>query len=135
MAFNVINYVLSRKYVDETLDGAGALQGAPCQVDSVTDTTDGKQVTLKWETNSGTTQTTSFEIKNGEQGLQGEQGIQGVKGEDGFTPSITENTKTSTEYTLKITNEDGDTITPNLKGSGGGTDVSYDSADEELIFS
>lgn len=132
MSFNVINYVLSRKYVDETLDGAGALKGAPCQVDSVTDTSDGKEIILKWETDSGTVQTTSFEIKNGE---QGEQGIQGEQGEDGFTPSITENTSTSTEYTLKITNEDGDTITPNLKGSGGGTNVSYDDTDEELIFS
>ena len=48
---------------------------------------------------------------------QGPPGDNGLQGEEGFSPTITVNTNTSTEYKLAITNKDGSFITPNLYGS------------------
>lgn len=48
-----------------------------------------------------------------------------ISGPEGFSPSITTNTDTETEYTLKITNKDGEFTTPNLKGSGTGGSTTY----------
>jgi len=45
------------------------------------------------------------------------QGEQGEPGEDGFSPSITVHTSSSSTYTLDITDASGTFTTPNLKGS------------------
>ena len=69
----------------------------------------------------------------GEPGPQGEKGADGtvtfeelteeqkasLKGADGISSTIEVNTNTTTEYTLKITDVNGEKITPNLKGDGG----------------
>lgn len=62
----------------------------------------------------------------GDQGIQGAQGIQGVPGskgdpgQDGFSPTITENSdNTADVYKLDITNKTGTFTTPNLKGADG----------------
>lgn len=62
----------------------------------------------------------------GDQGMQGAQGIQGVPGskgdpgQDGFSPTITENSdNTADVYKLDITNKSGTFTTPNLKGADG----------------
>ena len=48
--------------------------------------------------------------------LKGPQGVPGKDGEDGFSPTITVKTNTSTEYILTITTKDGSYDTPNLRG-------------------
>lgn len=65
---DIVSYILSKKYTDQTVDGLGAIKGAPCTVQSIVDITDGKRVTLAWESNSGVEQTQSFDIMNGEDG-------------------------------------------------------------------
>ena len=55
---------------------------------------------------------------------QGPQGKVGPQGEPGFSPYIGVANDTPSQYILRITNEDGDYLTPNLKANiplGGGT--------------
>lgn len=52
-----------KSYVQKTLVGMGALKGAPCQVQGVTDEGDGTQtLTLSWKDNDGVTHTTDIEL-------------------------------------------------------------------------
>ena len=60
---------------------------------------------------------------------QGPRGQQGVKGEQGYSPQIIVGKNTSSEFTLKVINEDGSFETENLKAvpeNRGGTYVRYD---------
>ena len=65
---DIVSYILSKKYTDQTADAMGSLKGAPCTVKSVTDITGGKRITLEWEGNSGNKETQSFDIMDGEDG-------------------------------------------------------------------
>lgn len=52
-----------RSYVKETIEGAGALEGAPCQIQSVVDNEDGTQtITFLWEDNEGVSHTTEVNL-------------------------------------------------------------------------
>lgn len=87
---------LAQKYTDDSLAGAGAVAGKPCQIQSITPITGGNRVTFLWEDNSGVSHTSTMDVMDGaqglqgekgdrgEQGLQGEQGIQGVQGLQGI---------------------------------------------------
>ena len=60
---------------------------------------------------------------------QGPRGQQGVKGEQGYSPQVTVGKNTTSEFTLKVINEDGSFETENLKvvpENRGGTYVRYD---------
>ena len=50
---------------------------------------------------------------------QGPQGRQGNVGQNGFSPIITVQSNTEANYQLKIITNDGEIITPNLKGQDG----------------
>lgn len=65
-------------------------------------------MTWKWEDNEGEEHTTTVVVYDG------------TPGDDGFSPTITVKTSTSSEYVLTIQTADGSFDTPNLKGSGGG---------------
>ncbi len=50
-----------KTYVKKSLAGAGSLEGAPCQIQSIVDNNDGTQtVTFLWEDNDGDTHTTEM---------------------------------------------------------------------------
>ena len=61
-------YVLSKKYTAQSLDGVGALKGAPCTIKSTTETDEGTIVVFGWTDNNGTSQETTILIKNGKTG-------------------------------------------------------------------
>lgn len=61
-------YVLSKKYTAQSLDGVGALKGAPCTIKSTTETDEGTIVVFGWTDNNDTTQETTILIKNGAAG-------------------------------------------------------------------
>lgn len=46
-------YALSKQYVDETLVGAGALKGSPCEIDKVVHQNGINTITFKWQTTDG----------------------------------------------------------------------------------
>ena len=58
----------AKKYTAESLDGLGALKGANCVIESVETVPEGNRVTFSWTGSSGTKETTTILVKNGEQG-------------------------------------------------------------------
>lgn len=68
--------------------------------------------------NSGTSSAAvlNFSIPRGDTGNPGQNGADGA---DGYSPTVTVNSSTDTEYTLKITDVNGAITTPNLKGPKG----------------
>jgi hypothetical protein len=68
---DITSYILSKRYVDETVVGAGALKGASCQIESIKETEEGNIITFVWEYTDGTKGTASITVKNGEEGTDG----------------------------------------------------------------
>lgn len=62
-------YVLCQAYVRKTAEGLGAVRGKPCTIQSIVETDEGNVVTFKWTGDSGTVQTTTMLVKNGEEGI------------------------------------------------------------------
>lgn len=65
---DIVTYALSKKYVAKSLDGLGAIKGANCVIESVDTVPEGNRVTFSWTGISGTKETTTILVKNGEQG-------------------------------------------------------------------
>lgn len=55
-------YVLARKYVKDTANKLGALKGAPCQIESITQDNGLYTITFKWEDALGTTRTSQIQM-------------------------------------------------------------------------
>ncbi|MBQ1570461.1 MAG: hypothetical protein IIZ78_04995, partial [Clostridiales bacterium] len=113
---------VAKTYVNQTLVGMGALKGAPCTIKSMTKS--GRLTTTVFEW----TDTNNVKHENTMLVFDGEDG------DDGFSPTITVKSSTSSEYILTITDKNGSYDTPNLKGSGGGGGASAltDLTDVEL---
>lgn len=98
---------VSKRYTEDSLDGVGALKGAPCEILSIENNKDGTHtITYQWTSNSGKivqetmivkdgSSAYDVAVKNGYQGSeeewllslngsQGERGIQGPRGERGI---------------------------------------------------
>ena len=118
-------YSILLGYIDETLAGAGALKGASCQIQSITDITGGKRITFEWELNDGTSETSTLDVMNG---AKGEDGANGQDGVDGVGIVSIEKTSTSglvDTYTITLSNGDTDTFTvTNGKDGEDGSQVS-----------
>lgn len=71
MGFSPETYAVARKYTDDTVAGAGALAGKPCQIQSITDITGGHRVTFLWVDNLGTEHTSTMDVMDGEKGDNG----------------------------------------------------------------
>lgn len=103
----ISSYILSKRYVDDTIKGAGAVQGAPCQIQSIEQVQGGNKITFLWELNDGTQRTDTIFIKDGEKGATGA----GSDGKDGVGIVKIEQVQTSTEQggesLLKIYLSDG----------------------------
>jgi len=66
MAIDVITMALANQFTTDTVAGAGAIKGAPCEVESIEETSDGAKVNLKWEDKTGTVHRDSANIKASE---------------------------------------------------------------------
>ena len=67
----IIAYALSKKYTQKSLDGLGALKGAPCVIKETKIIDGGTEVTFEWTGINGATETQTILVKNGEDGEQG----------------------------------------------------------------
>lgn len=65
MALSVETLAVAKKYTDESIEGAGAIKGAPCQIQSISDITGGHRVTFLWEDGAGNTQTSTMDVMDG----------------------------------------------------------------------
>ena len=95
-------YVLSKKYTEQSLDGVGALKGAPCTIKSTTETDEGTIVVFGWTDNNGITQETTILVKNGKDGEKGADGNGVVKVEKIKTVDLVD--------TYRMTFDDGSTF-------------------------
>ena len=109
---DIVTYALSKKYTQKSLDGLGALKGANCVIESVDTVPEGNRVTFSWTGTSGTKETTTILVKNGEQG----NGI--VKVEKIKTVDLVD--------TYRMTFDDGSTFDYQINNGGGS------SADEKV---
>lgn len=80
---DILAYVLAKKYTNDTADSLGSLKGAPATIKSIEDIDGGHRVTFEWTGTSGTKQTQTLDVMDGEQGPQGEPGPQGEQGPAG----------------------------------------------------
>lgn len=71
MALSVETLALARKYTDDSIAGAGGLEGKPCQIQSITDITGGHRVTFLWVDNSGDEHTSTMDVMDGTDGADG----------------------------------------------------------------
>lgn len=137
MALDKKTLAAARNYVDLIADSLGAVKGAPCTIKSTAKVSDGTNITFEWTGTSGTTQTSTIKVMDGlsitgvninldntitctlsdNTTITTENSITTI---DGFSPTIIENSSNTDEiYKLDITDENGITTTPNLKGSRG----------------
>ena len=69
-----VAFAMSKKYTNDSMDGAGAVKGVPCTISAIDPITDtggdviGKRVIFQWTSNSGTVTTTPMDVMYGEDG-------------------------------------------------------------------
>lgn len=73
----------AQTYTDESLAGAGAVAGKPCQIQSIAAITGGNRVTFLWLDNNGVSHTSTMDVMNGQKGETGATGQTGAAGADG----------------------------------------------------
>lgn len=83
-------YAISKKYTDSSLEGAGALKGKPCTIDSIVEIDGGHRITFKWTGDSGTEYTDTLDVMDG-LGIKSVE-IQKVSGEDHLIVTYTDDT-------------------------------------------
>ena len=66
---DIISYILSKKYTDKSLVGAGALKGANCTIQSIEPISGGHRITFKWILNDDTVETDTMDVMDGNDGL------------------------------------------------------------------
>lgn len=81
MGIDVVTLAVAKKYTKDSVAGAGALAGVPCQIQSKTAITGGTRITFLWEDNNGDSHTTVMDVMNGIDGQDG-KGIQSVSVND-----------------------------------------------------
>lgn len=74
MSLSIITLSLSKKYVDDTVKGLGALKGSPCTIKNISSTESGSIITFEWTATNGTKQTSQLNIINGVNGTDGQNG-------------------------------------------------------------
>lgn len=110
----------AKTYTDETADSLGGLKGAPCTIKSTTETDEGTVIVFEWTGTSGTTQTSSILVKNGE---------------DGQVQTIaTTRTVDDDGVVITVVNPDGTTASTATIYDGKSTSSEYDVVDETLII-
>ena len=68
---NILTLAMAKKYTDNSLAGAGAVAGVPCQIQSITPITGGNRVTFLWEDNNNVSHTSTLDVMDGAKGDKG----------------------------------------------------------------
>lgn len=50
------SYILSKKYISQTISGLGAVKGAPCTIKSIEESSHGISITFEWTGSDGSKQ-------------------------------------------------------------------------------
>lgn len=128
---------IAEKYTDISVEGAGAIKGKNCQIQSIEPITGGNRVTFAWYDGSDILVSDTLDVMDGADGQDGADGAKGDKGDTGAKGDpgekgdtgngIVSITKTGTQglvdtYTILYTNGNTDTftVTNGEDGSGAG---------------
>lgn len=68
---SILTLAVAKKYTDDSIAGAGGLEGKPCQIQSIEAITGGNRVTFLWEDNDGVEHTDTMDVMNGADGQDG----------------------------------------------------------------
>jgi hypothetical protein len=68
---DVVSYLLSKRYVDDTIKGSGALKGAACEISSIEPIKGGNKITFSWEYSDGSKDSAFIIVKDGAEGANG----------------------------------------------------------------
>ena len=77
---SILTLAAAKKYTDDSIAGAGGLEGKPCQIQSIEAITGGNRVTFLWEDNDGVSHTDTMDVMNGVNGTDGTNGRDGTDG-------------------------------------------------------
>lgn len=97
--------IIAQQYVDESLDGVGAIAGKPCQIQSINKISGGHKITFLWVDNSNVSHTSTLNVMDGgkgDKGDKGDVGERGATGSTGETATVTVGSVTSGSHTLTI---------------------------------
>ncbi len=72
---DIVSYLLSKKYTKDSLDGVGAIKGAPCRISKIESVEGGNKITFAWTSNSGVESISTLIVKDGVDGQDGTDGI------------------------------------------------------------
>lgn len=64
-------YILAKAYTNKSIEGAGSLKGAACQIKSIEAITGGHRITFEWEDNDGEVSTDTMDVMDGADGNDG----------------------------------------------------------------
>lgn len=124
---DIVTYALAKKYTEDTANALGAVKGAPCTIQSITETADAIVVIFSWTGTNGATQTSTMTIPKGksleydwrgtELGIrvEGDTNYEYVdlKGDDGASPTV-DVQKVDKTTTITVTNADGTSSTADI---------------------
>lgn len=77
---DMVLMALLKKYVADSLVGAGAVKGAPCTIKSITEITGGNRITFSWTDTDEEEHTSTLDVMNGADGADGADGQNGADG-------------------------------------------------------
>lgn len=83
MGLSLVTLSLSKKYVNDTVKGLGAIKGSPCTIKDISKNETGSIITFEWTAVDGTKQTTQLNVLDGKNGINGKDGINGTPGKNG----------------------------------------------------
>lgn len=69
---------VAKKYTNDSMEGAGAVAGKPCQIQSITEIPGGNHVTFLWIDNSDVEHTSAMDVMDGAKGDKGDSGDAGL---------------------------------------------------------
>ena len=62
---NILTLAMAKKYTDNSLAGAGAVAGVPCQIQSIKPITGGNRITFLWVDNNNVSHTSTLDVMDG----------------------------------------------------------------------
>lgn len=84
-------YILSKKRLIQSLNGIGALAGAPAQIESILKTANGNEVTFKWQGNDGSIQYSTMTVLDGLSSVKAE--FREINGDTHFIIILSDNSE------------------------------------------
>jgi len=98
---DLITLALAKKYVEQTAVGLGAVRGAPCTIQSITDSSTEATITFRWTGTDGSTNTSALVLKHGKDGSSASMTVQRNAADSGVVITTENPDGTTSQAELK----------------------------------